>query len=314
MNTFSIDSILKQGRLLFAASLAALGVVNLACAHTTDVFLPVIPWVPASPWLGWLTGLSLILAGVSILVNIGARVAATFAGILFLLCDLALQISRVAASPWDVGVRTGAFETLILGCSALILAGTLRSDGRDLLPWERALNSLIFSARYLFAGSAIVFGLDHYLVFGLIVSLVPPWIPGGGVFWASFTAIAFIAAGLSIATGFLDKWAAAMMGLMFLLWFLVLHAPRVAGYPRSHDPDEWSSALIALGISGGSWILAASLSVNESRAVAIRPELVSSRVVGLEARSGDELRPESPRDGVRVARLRIGPVDFSDRR
>jgi len=67
--------------------------------------------------VGWLTGLSLILAGVSILVNIGARVAATFAGILFLLCDLALQISRVAASPWDVGVRTGAFETLILGCS-----------------------------------------------------------------------------------------------------------------------------------------------------------------------------------------------------
>jgi len=280
MNTYSIDSILKQGRLLFAASLAALGVVNLACARSTDAFLPVIPWVPASPWLGWLTGSSLIAAGISILANFGARVAATFTGILFLLCDLALQISRVAASPWDVGVRTGAFETVILGCSALILAGTLHPGGEAIRPWERAVNSLIFSARYLFAGSAIVFGLDHYLVFGLIVSLVPHWIPGGGEFWANLTAIAFIAAGLSIATGWFDKWAAAMMGLMFLLWFLVLHAPRVVSYPRSHDPDEWSSAFIALGISGGSWILAASISEKKSESGTIRPELVSSRAAG----------------------------------
>jgi uncharacterized membrane protein YphA (DoxX/SURF4 family) len=280
MNTFSIESILKQGRLIFAASLAALGIVNLACARTTDVFLPVIPWVPASSWWGWLTGLSLIASGISILANFGARVAATFAGILFLLCDLALQISRVAANPWDVGVRTGAFETLILGCSALILAGTLRPAGEAIHPWEKAVDSLIFSARYLFAGSAIVFGLDHYLVFGLIVSLVPRWIPGGGWFWANLTAIAFIAAGLSIATGWLDKWAVAMMGIMFLSWFLVLHAPRVISYPRSHNPDEWSSAFIALAISGGSWILAQSISAKKSQAVAIQPELVSSHVPG----------------------------------
>jgi uncharacterized membrane protein YphA (DoxX/SURF4 family) len=284
MNMFSIEGILRQGRLLFAASFAALGIVNVACAGTTDEFLPVMPWVPASPWLGWLIGLSLIAAGIAILANFGARVAATFAGILFLLCCLVLQISRVAANPWDVGVRTCAFETLILGCSALILAGTLRSDEKAIRPWERAVNSLIFSARYLFAGSAIVFGLDHYLVFGLIVSLVPHWIPGGGWFWANLTAMAFIAAGLSIATGWFDKWAAAMMGLMFLLWFLVLHAPRVVSFPRSHDPHEWSSAFIALGISGGSWILAESFSAKKSPALAIQPELASGRVAGLGAR------------------------------
>jgi hypothetical protein len=47
---------------------------------------------------------------------------------------------------------------------------------------------------------------------------------------------------------------------MFLLWFLLLHLPRVVSYPRSHDPDEWSSAFIALAVCGVSWILAASLS------------------------------------------------------
>jgi len=52
---------------------------------------------------------------------------------------------------------------------------------------------------------------------------------------------------------------------MFLLWFLVLHAPRVASYPKVLDPHEWSSAFIALGICGGSWILAWSLSANAIR-------------------------------------------------
>jgi hypothetical protein len=63
----------------------------------------------------------------------------------------------------------------------------------------------------------------------------------------------------------MDRLAAALLGVMFLLWFLVLHLPRVMSYPRSHDPDEWSSALIALAVCGASWILASSLSEKGGR-------------------------------------------------
>ena len=250
---------------MFAISIAAFGIENLVCANSSDPFLPVIPWVPSYWLLAYLTGIALIAASVCIAANIRARVAALLLGKLFLLCDLLLQIPRVAAQPWDVGVRTCAFETLAMCASALMLAGALPPESETFGRWEIAANALIRSGRYLFAISAIVFGVDHYLVFALIVFLVPKWIPGGGWFWANLTAICFIAAGMSIAIKRMDRWASFMLGLMFLLWFLVLHAPRVASYPKVLDPHEWSSAFIALGICGGSWILAWSLSANAIR-------------------------------------------------
>jgi hypothetical protein len=41
---------------------------------------------------------------------------------------------------------------------------------------------------------------------------------------------------------------------MFLLWVVVLHAPRVAASP--HNGDEWSSLFVALALGGGALILA----------------------------------------------------------
>ncbi len=259
-----METVLKQGRLLFAIAMAEFGIENLICARTAHPSMPVIPFLPSYSWLAYLTGLALLSAAVCIAANIGARLAATLLGILFLLFDLLIQVSRVAASPWDVGIRTCAFETLAIGSLALILAGSLPAKAGVAGFWQRAAKALILSGRYLFAVSAIIFGVDHYLVFGLIVSLVPSWIPGGGWFWANVTAIAFIAAGLSISIHWLDRWAAALLGLMFVLWFLVLHAPRVLSLPRFYNPDEWSSAFIALAIGGGSWVLAWSLRPNSS--------------------------------------------------
>ena len=259
-----MEKIVKQGRYLFAISIAAFGVQNLVWANSSEPSLPVIPWVPSYWWLAYLMGIALLAAAVCIAANIKARVAALLVGLLFLVCDLVLQIPKVAALPWDVGVRTCAFETLTMCASALMLAGTLSTEGVSFGRWEGAVNALIRSGRYLFAICAIVFGIDHYLVFAFIVFLVPKWIPGGGWFWAQLTSIAFITAGVSIAIRWMDRWASFMLGLMFLLWFLVLHAPRVASYPRMLDPHEWSSAFIALGVCGGSWILAGSLSAKAS--------------------------------------------------
>jgi uncharacterized membrane protein len=246
-----MDVVFKQGRLLFAVAIAAFGVENLIWAHSTDPFLSVIPWVPNYPVLGYLTGVALLAASVSIAANLKPWLGATLLGAFFLLCDLFLQIVRVAAAPWDVGVRTCAFETLTMCASAWMLAAALMPEGGESSRWKMALHGLVHSGRYLFAVSMIVFGIDHYLVFNFIVSLVPHWIPGSGWLWTHVTAIGFIAAGVSIAARRLDRWAAGMLGLMFMLWFLVLHAPRVLSYPRCLDPDEWSSAFIALGVCGG---------------------------------------------------------------
>jgi uncharacterized membrane protein YphA (DoxX/SURF4 family) len=111
--------------------------------------------------------------------------------------------------------------------------------------------------RMLFAISMIVFGVQHFMYAPFIASLIPSWIPGH-LFWAYFTGSALIVAGLSVATGIFAALAAALLGIMFFLWVLVLHAPRVVAQPR--NGDEWTSAFVALAFAGGSCILAAALS------------------------------------------------------
>jgi hypothetical protein len=45
---------------------------------------------------------------------------------------------------------------------------------------------------------------------------------------------------------------------MFGSWVLIVHAPRVLR--DSHNPSEWSSMLIALGMCGGALLIASALS------------------------------------------------------
>jgi uncharacterized membrane protein YphA (DoxX/SURF4 family) len=249
-----MGKLIHQGRCLFAAAIIAFGIENLICAHTRHVVTGV-PWFPAAPWLAYVVGLALLAAGLSIAANINARLSATLLGIFFLLLVLIFEIHKVAIQPLDLSIRTVFFETLSMSASAFMLAGILTAE--KILPsrWERVIDALIKIAPYLFAISLIAFGITHFLVLPFIASLIPSWIPGA-LFLAYFTGAAFIAAGISIATKIMACWAAFLLGLMFLLWFLLLHLPRIMSAARSHNPDEWSSAFIALGMCGGSWICA----------------------------------------------------------
>ncbi|HKV41785.1 MAG TPA: hypothetical protein VJX67_21455 [Blastocatellia bacterium] len=254
-----MERVLKAGRVLFALAIGGLGVEHLVFSHSPQaVFpgesvIPVIPWVPGYPILAYLTGIALIAAALCIALDIRARLAAILFGILFLLCVPLLDLHRIIPRPTDVGIITVFFETLALSASALTLAGTLPPEKSYFPRGDSALATLIKSGRFLFAISSIVFGVDHFLVLGLIASLVPAWIPWH-LFWAYFTGAGFIAAGICIAANLVARWAGALLGLMFLLWFLVLHAPRVMSPARIHLPAEWSSAFIALAMAGGSWI------------------------------------------------------------
>jgi uncharacterized membrane protein len=267
VQVFGLNKIFWLGRLFFAISIAALGAEHLIWAGWGDpnsalvrdfAFTPIIPFMPllpGNPILVYLTGLVLLPAGLSILANRQARLASIFLAVFFLLCVLLLEVPRAIAAPLDISLRTAFFETLALSASALILAGLSPSQPGNFLADNAAVNRLIQLGPILFAVSSIVFGVDHFLILNGIARLVPAWIPGA-LFWAYLTGAGFVAAGVCIAIRWLDYWAGFWLGTMFLLWFLLLHAPRVVSYPRSHSPAEWSSAFIALGMYGGSWICA----------------------------------------------------------
>ena len=255
-----MSRITEQGRRIFGAAIAALGVEHFVCANMATqpfpaqfhaIVIPVIPWIPAHPWLAYLTGVALLVAGVSMVANAHARVGALLVGAIFLGYGLILHLPRMVALPGNWGLRGEVCEMLALGSAALVLAGTLpRADGIA-GRWDHALATV---GRVLFGITAVVFGVDHFLALALIASLVPAWMPGHIVL-AALTGAAMIAAGVSIVTRRMDAAGAFGLGMVFLVFVLTLHLPRVVAAPRS--PDEWSSALIALGMCGASWISAA---------------------------------------------------------
>ena len=252
-----MGEIIRTGQFLFGIAVAAFGVENLICGYLR-LTVEGVPWFSANRIVAYVTGIVLLAAGLSIIANVKARQTAMLLGVLYLLYVLMFEVSAVITSPMSVGVRTVFFEALSLGASALMLAGVLCAGGDHSRRAGGVVNKLIASGPYLLGISAVVFGIDHFLVLGFIASLVPAWLPGH-MFWAYLTGAAFIVAGICMVTRWMDELASFWLGMMFVLWFLVLHSPRVVAAVRSHDPnspDEWSSAFIALGIGGGCWICA----------------------------------------------------------
>jgi uncharacterized membrane protein YphA (DoxX/SURF4 family) len=251
-----MNKIISKGQLIFGIAIGAYGAEDLICARL-GLSVGGVPWFPLSAFWGYVTGVPLIAAGISIMFNLQARMTATFLGILFFCYVLISELPQVIAMPRSIGTRTVFFEALAMCASSWALAATLPKVGA-VQRWDIILDKLVASGPCLFGVSSVVFGIDHFLILAFIASLVPAWMPGA-MFWAYLTGAAFVAAGISIIIRRMDRWSGFMLGLMFLLWFLLLHSPRVVAAFRSHNPnapDEWSSAFIALAMCGGSWICA----------------------------------------------------------
>lgn len=210
-------------------------------------------WIPGHTFWAYFAAAALIYAGVSIAIEKKARPAAVLLGIAFFLCVLVRRAPSIVAILHDVGERTMAFETLAMCGGALVLAGVLPREPANLEGWNAAAEKVAAPGRYFIGISMAIFGVDHLMVPGLIAGLIPAWIPWHW-FWVYFTAAGFIAAAVSFAAEKHVPLAGTLLGLMFVLWVVLVHAPRVAASP--HNGDEWNSAFVALTMSGCALIVA----------------------------------------------------------
>ena len=225
----------RVGRILFAIAMAEFGIQYLLHAIMRGPTLGP-PFSPVHPFWGYFTAVVLIVAAVGIVTGTQTRCVAILLAITLLLRALIVYAPKIAAHPHDPGPWTSGFEILAMCGAALVISGIA-----------------IGPARWLFAISLVVFGTQHFLYAKFVATLVPSWIPGH-LFWAYFVGAAFVAAALSIAIEKYARLAATLLGLMFFLWVISLHLPRVAA--AVHNGDEWTSAFVALAMCGGSWVLA----------------------------------------------------------
>jgi uncharacterized membrane protein YphA (DoxX/SURF4 family) len=225
----------RVGRILYAIAMAEFAIQGLVHGFMRGPALGP-PFSPVRPFWGDFTAMVLIIAAIGIVAGKQTRCVAILLAITLLLRALLVYAPRIAVNPHDPGPWTSGFEILAICGAALVISGFGLGLGR-----------------WLFAIPLVVFGAQHFLYAKFVATLVPSWIPAH-LFWAYFVGAAFVAAALSIAIGKYARLAAMLLGLMFILWVLVLHFPRVAA--SLHDGNEWTSAFVALAMGGGSWVLA----------------------------------------------------------
>lgn len=230
----------RFGYFLFSLAIAGIGLETLTysyfSSHTHKV-VPVIPWLPVIPSLVYPVGVIFVLCATGLLFQRTVALSSITFGSLMIICALLFDLLRhpdLMNAAW----RTNLLEPLVIGSLAW-----LAFSGQRLLQ---------ITSRYLIAFALVVFGIAHFQIPAFIASLVPDWIPGHQ-FWTFFFGLAFIAAGLSFATGYLEKWAAIALGLMFGLWLTTIHLPALIAM---QDADKWSDLFIVTALCGGFWMVA----------------------------------------------------------
>ena len=187
-----MNEVVKRDHIFSATAIVAVGVPQLldgrfrlfdGRSFPGETPSAVIPWVPVYPWMAYLTGLVVLIAGVCLIANLRPRTTATLLGILFLFFVIVLGASRLIG----VGTRTTFFETLAI-CGP-----------EDLHKPNPAVDWLIKSGPFLLAFSTIGFGIDYLRYLRFVASLIPSWI-SWHLFWCYLAAFAFIASGLSLRT------------------------------------------------------------------------------------------------------------------
>lgn len=247
------------GRILFIFAIGALGIQAFICSAFIYELEPVPSWIHAQVVLANLTGFFLVAVSIGLAINKLARVAALSLGMMLLLWVLFFHLPLLVPHP--ASDLSFAFETLALSGVAWAMAISVPSDSNSMMRWNTVIQPIANLGRYAFGVSLFAFCVVNFIYHDFIAGMIPAWIPAHQ-FWAYFTGIASLAAGISILTGVQARLALTLLGIMYGSWVLVIHIPYVAMHP--HDRGMWTDMFITLALSGGAWLLSCSLPVDKS--------------------------------------------------
>jgi uncharacterized membrane protein len=242
-------NLFTPGRFLFAIAITAFGILHAIFAATGAGLGP--PWTPINRLLAYVLGALLIASGVGMIAAIQVRCAGLAVAIVALIRVALCYVPKLVATPRDPGPWTSGFELLAICGASLVLSSHF--TGTTFGPTSDPPSLWGHLGRVLFGGSLVVFGVQHLMYGAFVATLIPAWIPGP-LFWAYFVGAAFLAAALAIVNGWVASLAATLLGIMFFLWVVTLHAPRVVA--KLHNGNEWTSLFVALAMSGAAFMIA----------------------------------------------------------
>lgn len=243
----------STGHACFAAAMIWLGAMGLSKGDFVQVWQPVPTWVPAREALAYLCAFISLAAGIGLLWQRTAAVAARvlFASLLVWLLALRLPYlffqTPVVLVAWTFG------KTAVMVAAAWVLCVWFAGDRDRQRLGPFAGDTGVRIARALYGLSLVPFGLAHFMYLDATTVLIPQWLPWH-VAWAYFTGAAFIAAGLAVTVGVYGRLAAALSTLQLGLFGLIVWVPRVAA--GAVNDFQWGEFVVTFALTAGAWVVA----------------------------------------------------------
>lgn len=141
------------GPYFYAIAVAAFGVIQLVVQNFLPHFFPVPAGLPWRAFWVDLSSILFLLAGIGVALRVRPYVAAALAGYIFFLFFFSVHLPKMLTDIYNPNTWSPAFEALMLGCGAFIIADNIGTSDRR---WSRVTGIAAVAGIYLFELSLVI--------------------------------------------------------------------------------------------------------------------------------------------------------------
>jgi hypothetical protein len=264
-----MEKLIKPARIAFCIGLAGMVIPQFFYGKFGVNFFPAWPGLPWVAFWSCLFTLAVIAAAAAIILEKNGRTVSLILGgmLLAVYCfgyipyELIISPYYKYLGTWGDGLKESA-----LAGGAFVVAGTFpKKVNAKSTPMVNFLEKLIPLGPLFFCITMVLYGISHFLYTKYISPLVPAWFPGSATFWTYFGGAALIGLGLAIMLRIKQRLAAALLGLMILIWLFIIHIPSVFSDPYGGNSNSVVSAFSALAFIAIAFLIAGVAARREKR-------------------------------------------------